>query len=110
LLLRYIDDNLVLDPDAHVMAKELFEDFTEWLKGNGHNGWTDQNFSARLGQHPEVGAAGVKKKKGVRSARPGLSRKPAPRSFVVVPKQYAAWLGIRFRTRDEVDLGDEVQD
>jgi hypothetical protein len=36
LLLRYMDDNLVFDCNAHVMAKELFEDFAAWLKANGH--------------------------------------------------------------------------
>ena len=101
LLRRYLDDNLVLDANAHVMAKELFVDFTEWLRANGHKGWTDQNFSARLGQHPDVVAAGVEKRKGVRASRPGLSRSPHPWDLGSLPQQYAAWLGVRFRSRED---------
>ena len=72
--------------------------------------WTDQNFSARFGQHPEVTANGVVKKPGVRKSRPGLSRRTGPSRVVVVPKQYIAWIGVRFRTRDDeldptADLG-----
>jgi P4 family phage/plasmid primase-like protien len=108
LLLRYMDDNLVLDGYGHVMATELFDDFTDWLRANGHKAWTDQNFSARLGQHPEVVAAGIEKMRGVRSSRPGLSHRPRRFDDRPLPKQYAAWLGLRFRTRDDqIDLGDE---
>lgn len=106
LLLRYINDNLVFDPDAHVMAKELFEDFVEWLKANGHICWTDQNFSARFAQHPAVIVAGVAKQRGVRSSRGGLSRSRRPHS-VVVPNQYAAWIGARFRLPNESDVNAE---
>jgi putative DNA primase/helicase len=81
-----------------VMAKELFEHFVAWLKENGHIPWTDQNFSARLAQHPEVEAAGVEKKKGVRCSRGGLWRSPHLHSVGSVPNQYAAWVGVRFST------------
>ena len=76
LLLRYMEDNLIFDGARHVMAADLYEDFSGWLKVNGHNSWSDQNFSARLAQHPEGVAKGLEKKKGVRSSRPGLSRRP----------------------------------
>ena len=94
LLLRYLGDNVIFDGEAHVMAKELYDDFTEWLSGNGHTVWSDQNFSARLSQHPEVAANGVVKKPGVRKSRPGLSRRTGPGRVVVVPKQYIAWIGV----------------
>lgn len=98
LLLRYLDDNLTFDAGAHVMATELFEDFSDWLKDKGHKGWTDQNFSTRLAQHPVVVAAGVERKRGVRASRQGLSRPPQAHR-VGVPKQFAAWLGISFTGR-----------
>jgi phage/plasmid-associated DNA primase len=106
LLLRYINDNLVFDPDAHVMARELFEDFVEWLKASGHICWTDQNFSARFAQHPAVTVAGMAKQRGVRSSRGGLSSSPRPHS-VVTPNQYAAWIGVRFRLPNEDDVSAE---
>ena len=100
VLLRYCDDRLVFDTEAHVMCRELYEDFTDWLKEHGHVVWTDQNFSARFGQHPEVTANGVEKKK--ESGRPPAKTFPptAPLGDAArdVPEQYAAWLGVRFRT------------
>lgn len=106
LLLRYRDDRLVFDPDAHVMSADLYEDFTDWLKEHGHAVWTDQNFTARFIQHPEVTANGVEKKPGIRKSRPGLSRRPSRRDWTgsglqKIPQQYHAWLGIRFRDPDE---------
>lgn len=98
VLLRYCDERLVFDSEAHVMSRELYEDFAEWLKGSGHVVWTDQNFSARLGLHPEVTANGVTKKTDVRQSRPGLSRRLCWGTPQSVPKQYAAWLGVKFRT------------
>ena len=32
----YRDDRLVFDTDAHAMSKELYDDFTDWLKEHGH--------------------------------------------------------------------------
>jgi P4 family phage/plasmid primase-like protien len=101
LLLRYLGDNVIFDGNAHVMASELYVDFTTWLTENGHHSWTDQNFSARLGEHPVVKANGVNKQKGIRPSRPGLSRRPSVNSGAVVPKQYVAWLGVRFRTPND---------
>jgi putative DNA primase/helicase len=106
LLLRYLGDNLVFDPDAHVMSADLYEDFTDWLKEHGHAVWTDQNFTARFIQHPELTVNGVEKKPGIRKSRPGLSRRPSRRGwtgngFQRIPQQYHAWLGIRFRDPDE---------
>jgi P4 family phage/plasmid primase-like protien len=104
LLMRYMDDRLVFDNQSHVMATELFDDFTQWLTDNGHVGWSDQNFSARLTQHGEAIANGLEKKRGIRKSTPGLSRRPegAMRAATVVPpKTYTAWLGLRFRTHDD---------
>jgi putative DNA primase/helicase len=101
LLLRFYDDRLVFDAEAHVISKELYEDFTDWLKDHGHAGWTDQNFTARFGQHPEVTAHGVQKKL-IRSTAPQtLSRRPRPSWHTgsePAPERYRAWLGVRFRT------------
>jgi putative DNA primase/helicase len=108
LLMRYIDDDLVFDGESYVVATELFEAFSAWLKANGHVAWSDQNFSARLGQHPEAIAKGVEKKRGIRSSRPGLSRSrwviavDHPRTTgVTLPQTFTAWLGVRFRTHDD---------
>ena len=61
LLLRYIGDRLVFDGERHVMSRELYEDFTDWLREHGHLVWTDQNFSARLSQHSGSRSRGEEK-------------------------------------------------
>jgi putative DNA primase/helicase len=114
LLMRYIDDRLVFDDQSHVVATELFEDFSQWLNDNGHVAWSDQSFSTRLGQHSEAVANGVEKKRGVRSARPGLSRRRGRTigtTRVVPPKAYTAWVGLRFRTGDdETESSDDLDE
>ena len=105
--MRYIADNLVYDSAAYVMSIELFEDFSDWLKANGHVGWSDQNFSARLSQHSEALTHGVEKKPKVRESKERLLSRRRGVGFNSLdslkppPKQFSAWLGIRFRTPDD---------
>jgi putative DNA primase/helicase len=114
LLMRYMDDRLVFDNGSHVVATELFEDFTTWLKANGNMAWSDQSFSARLGQHSEAVANGVEKKRGIRSSRRGLSHRQGETfgaTGVVLPKTYTAWLGLRFRTQDDdTETSDDLKE
>ena len=96
------------------MSTELFEDFTTWLKANGNMAWSDQSFTARLGQHSEAVANGVEKQRGIRSSRPGRSHRQG-RTFgatgVVLPKTYTAWLGVRFRTQDDdTETSDDLKE
>lgn len=114
VLLRYADERLVFDPHAQVVATELFEDFNDWLQANGHRPWSDQSFSARFGQHGEAIANQVAKKRSRRSATVMLSRRPSqwcgatgatPGS--AVPKQFTAWVGVRFQTSDDGEGGDD---
>ena len=72
-----------------------------WLKANGHLSWSEQNFAARLAQHEAVVAAGVEKKSKHRSLGSGLSRKPDFGFPQAAPKQYLAWVGMRFRGKGE---------
>lgn len=112
--MRYMDDNLVFDGESYVVATELFEDFTAWLKGNGHVAWSDQNFSARLAQHSEAIAKGVEKKRGVRPSRPGLSRRRGAigATGVVLSRtsSFTAWLGVRFRTEEDEEDETGIND
>ncbi|OMC17888.1 phage/plasmid primase, P4 family [Mycobacterium sp. SP-6446] len=106
LLMRYMADRLVFDQQSHVMATELYADFTQWLSDNGHVIWSDQIFSARFAQHREAVCRGVEKKRGIRTLRPGLSRLSGGHRGAagVSPSTFTAWLGLRFRTRnDEIE-------
>ena len=110
VLMRYADERLIFDPQSQVVATDLFEDFNCWLQANGHRPWSDQSFSARFAQHGEAIANEVSKKRSRRSATVHLSRRP--RGFgdtpgSVVPKQFTAWVGVRFQTPEDMEGGDE---
>lgn len=111
VLLRFIGERLVFDPQAQVVATDLFEDFNHWLQGNGHKPWSDQSFSARLAQHGEAVANGVGKKRSRRSAKL-VSRRPQGgwinTSGSALPKQFMAWVGVRFQTPEDLDNGDDL--
>lgn len=97
LVLSYWDDRIEDDPDSHVMARELFDDFNSWLSTKGHRPWSDKTFNARFGAHEETTQRGGERKK-IR-ARDGLSRPPGTYASLVaptVPTVYWAWLGIGF--------------
>ena len=110
VLLRYADERLVFDSQAQVVATELFEDFNDWLQANGHRPWSDQSFTARFSQHGEAIANEVSKKRSRRSATVELSRRPTgfgATSGSAVPKQFTAWVGVRFQTSEDMDGGDD---
>ena len=101
-ILGYITENLVFDDDWHVMSTDLLNDFNHWLKARGHREWSDQTLGGRLKDHVEWQQ--VKHQK-VLASRPGRSR---PRWVAgEVPKQYRAWLGVRFRTHADDPENDE---
>lgn len=94
LICGYLDDRIVLDAEAHVMSRDLFEDFSGWLTARGHQPWADQTFTARFADHNLVQDARVEKRQI--TSRPGLSHRFA---LTHPPTgRYMAWLGLRFRS------------
>jgi len=107
VLLGYLEDSVVADPAAHVMASELFQDFNAWLTQHGHKPWSDKTFSARLEAY-ESGTAIRVRRGRKREAEGGLSRRPDVFAATDPPKQYRAWIGLRFRTESD-DLREAVE-
>lgn len=112
LLMRYLHDRLLFDAAAYVSSADLYEDFSDWLRSNGHRPWTDQNFTARLVNHSEVTDHDVVKKVVRQSQAGNLSRPPRKvatgSTGRALGKQFTAWLGVRFRTEDdEEECSDE---
>jgi hypothetical protein len=99
-----VDDRLAFDRASHVMATDLLGDFNEWLSDRGHRGWSDKTFAARFGEHDEVTNHRVAKQK-VRDSKQLSRPSSTASSFGVrsVPRQYAAWLGVRFATDPDLD-------
>lgn len=114
LVMRYLAERVVFDPEYYIVSTEMYQDFVEWLGSNGHRPWSDQNFTARLAQHNEVVVHDVAKKI-VRSSGPGKASRPPRKGDTggtakPLGKQFKAWVGVRFRTEDDVkestdDLG-----
>lgn len=107
LVLGYLSERLVIDPDRHVMTRDLTDDLNEWLIGRGHRAWSAELVAARFGEHSEVTSHHIEKRQIRRDDR-RLSRRP-PRPGMVtasdVPGKYPAWLGLRFGA--DGDTGSE---
>lgn len=101
---RFWNQELVSDPGAHMMTTDLYWLFEQWQKRHGHAPWSDQTFTARFVAHEAVTAAGVSKQY-VRRSRKGLARPELIDS--ATPKQFMAWLGVRFRREDDPIDDDE---
>lgn len=106
-VLAFVAECMVFEPDAHVRSTELFATFSEWLKGRGHQGWSDQTFAARFGAHQSITSQGVEYRQ-ISATESGLSRPPGILGGDI-PKRYRAWCGIRFRkSSDDFDAETEI--
>ncbi|HXT90115.1 MAG TPA: phage/plasmid primase, P4 family [Trebonia sp.] len=97
-ILGYWADRIEPMPGAHVMARDLFDDFNAWLSTHGHQKWSDKTFVSRFGGHDETARHRLVRKQIRRQE--GLSR-PAPGgawadSQPPVPSVYWAWMGVQF--------------
>jgi putative DNA primase/helicase len=100
LILAYANARLVFDPSAAALSKEVYEDFSDWLKDSGRQGWTDATFTARLGSHELAEKNGAVKSRQ-RTASLNISRRYAPNISVTMPERTYVWSGLRFRRRDD---------
>jgi phage/plasmid-associated DNA primase len=106
LLLRYLTQRCEFVPDSCVSSSVLHADFAVWLRGQGHPGsWPQRTFTARLKDHSGLPAP-VRLAQGVRfdsvnvsmpHVEPGEWLGNVPK----LPRQGAAWWGIRFRKDPE---------
>ncbi len=104
LLGRYLAENIVFDVQHHVMTRDSYADFSQWLKDSGHLAWSEQNFAARLSQHEEILKPGVTRDRPRRGQTGStLSRKLFSGTTETVPDRYHAWMGMRFRRDDDAD-------
>ncbi|SRR6266566_3405286 len=95
---RFIDEQLEFDSDAHVMSKDLFQQFTLWQAAQNQKPWGDRTFVERLTGNEIIAEHNVFPKKGVRKrAGSGLSRPDGVVSLAMIPEQYNAWFGLRFK-------------
>jgi putative DNA primase/helicase len=106
LVLAYWRDRLTADRDSHVLATDLYADFSEWLQARGQREWADRTFVERFGEHEETERVAIERRR-IRP-RGGLSRR-SRHLQTAVEGQYTAWLGVRFRTPADVQEQPAVQ-
>lgn len=101
VVLRYWNERLAPDPDAHVISTELVEDFIAYLKEINQPTWSSKTILDRFGSHEETKHHRVTKRQI--QGQPGLSRpvrkvdtwSGAP---AAAPQRYMAWLGVKFES------------
>lgn len=83
LVLAFASESLHFDPDAVVLAADLFEQFGRWLDQHGHAAWGSQTFASRFGDHSYLRDHNVTKgRKRIESLAPlrlSRPRKGGPR-------------------------------
>lgn len=104
LICGFITDRLVFECGRHVVATDLFEDFTAWITRRGHKAWSDQTFTSRFLEHGLVEAAKVEKRRTPGTTQ-GLSRAS---HFSVLPTRFTAYHGTRFRTSNDDEEEEEA--
>lgn len=69
----YVQDRIVFDPSSFVLTRDLYKDFSEWLKAKGGMGISEETFSGRFFGAETVRINGVYKDRK-RLPGEGLSR------------------------------------
>lgn len=93
LIMAYVDDRLVFDPECTVLSSDLLEDFNDWLRVAGQSQWSAKLFASRFGSHDVVTGNGVIKRRGWAGQR--LVR--SEQSLGPASEDQRVWSGIRWR-------------
>ncbi len=96
IIMRYIDERLIMDKQSHILVNELYVDFSIWLENHGHHRWNEQTTTGRFKDHEDFTNSRVRKTR-TDDYNP-LSR----RTFIesenrAVTGKQNIWQGVRFR-------------
>ncbi|MDH6122034.1 putative DNA primase/helicase [Kitasatospora sp. GAS204A] len=102
MIMRFWDECLTADMNAHVMSTELLTELNSFLKTQGQKEWSQKTGADRFGSHEETKR--FKVAKVLMRNQNGLSRPPVPPYLAdtfasarpTPPAQYTAWRGMRF--------------
>lgn len=103
LVLGYVLDRLVFDPEWAVPAVDLSADFAEWLKERGQSVWSERTFVPRFRDHSTVKEHGVAE--GRCRLGPTTSRTSSFIGHKPVAERFRGWRGVRFQTSADVLAG-----
>ncbi len=54
LILGFLTECLTFQPDSHVLAADLYDEFSRWMEANGMHPWSKKIFKTRFMEHSEV--------------------------------------------------------
>ncbi|TPG09386.1 DNA primase family protein [Curtobacterium flaccumfaciens] len=95
LILAYAQERLVFTPNVNTPSKELFEDFSDWLRDSGRQVWNDQTFSSRFGTHDLANRNHISKKRINLQESTIMSRR-WPSNNSVLSGKVSVWHGVSF--------------
>lgn len=98
MILGYMEDRLIVDPAACIVATVLLDNFNTWLQAHNHRPWSATTLATRLGGHSHAARYGIVKE--VTRDHSGVSWPPRDGRYLnpTVPQRGTVWRGVRFRT------------
>lgn len=107
-ILGFWTERLIPDVTAAVVTREVWEEFNDWLRANGHAAWALETFSPRFAGHAATTRHRVTKKRT--RDHSAIMRRPLGNAFGAahkdLPKQVEVWVGVRFRTEKDASEND----
>jgi putative DNA primase/helicase len=102
VVLRYWNERLTADTNAHVISTDLVDDFIGFLKEINQPTWSSKTILDRFGSHEETKTHRASKRQ--LQGQPGLSRPPRQGdawsgAHSAPPQRYMAWIGVKFTSR-----------
>lgn len=111
LVLAFTADTFEFRPDSVVLASEVHDAFSAWLRQHGHPEWSTQTFASRFGEHEAIQEHHVHKaRKRINSADVSRPRRPGPRLLEGPPTtgNLHVWTGLHWRdSAEEPEEPDE---
>ena len=69
VILNFCTEELVFDPEWHVMSRDLYRRFADWMVERGHQKPSDQTFGSRFQNHSLIAGAQVERRQISRRSR-----------------------------------------
>ncbi|WP_182262604.1 phage/plasmid primase, P4 family [Rhodococcus sp. UFZ-B548] len=96
LLALFAEEHLEFDPNACVLSRELYDEFTRWLSAGGHTSWSDQTFTEKLLDHDLAEKHAIRRERK-RLGQSQLSRPHIARNAADPKGPQRLTVGIRFQ-------------
>lgn len=96
LLVQFVEDRLVLDPDGMVLKHEVLEELNDWLRVQGHARWSIGLLARRLETSRTLGARVASRRIKNPEQRLTISRRFPGTPGSDLAREPRVWTGLRF--------------